>query len=89
VINKHGVLCSVSNSGFYGHYEEDLWDGKKRFVSNVPILIPQCCIECCNFDNGEFGDYGERLSPPYCMRNIWFPIRKGYCKYWNIGLKED
>lgn len=47
------------------------------------VFIPRCCIECCNYDSGELGDYGERLSGPWCERNVFWPTKKGTCVWQN------
>lgn len=76
--NKHGVEVIEYTTGHYGHYDKD---GKWR--DNNPIMIPLCCTQCFNFDPGEVGDYGERLTPPWCLKNVFFPTKKGTCKLQN------
>lgn len=79
VRNENAVEGYVETSGnYYGH---KLADGTWRV--NVPIFVPRCCAECSNFDPGEYGDYGSKLSGPYCERNVWFPTRRGTCAWQN------
>jgi hypothetical protein len=76
--NKHGVEGVMSDSGRYG---TDVYEGGLRiFRNNLPVFVPNCCLDCQHYDPGEFGDFGEHLSPPYCGRNIRFPSRQGTCK---------
>jgi hypothetical protein len=79
VMNKHGVECIIETTGRYGHLENDRW------VCNLPVYVPLVCLDCHFFDRGEVGDYGSKLSPPYCKRNVLsFPTRKGTC-----AIKEN
>jgi hypothetical protein len=72
--NKHGVRGSWSDTGRWGQYVDGQWESHRR------IFVPAVCSTCRFFDPGEYGDYGEHLSPPYCEKNVWFPTRKGTCK---------
>lgn len=73
--NENGITGKIMSTGchFCG-----LVDG--RYVNNAPVFVPDCCLNCLHFEEGEYGDYGSRLSPPYCLKNIWLPVRKGTCK---------
>lgn len=55
-------------------------DGTKRFQTALPLFVPDICRHCPNYDAGEYGDYGNLLSGPYCEANVWFPTRTGQCK---------
>lgn len=41
--------------------------------------VPECCSTCHHLDV-ETGDYGEILSGPYCLKNLFLPVRKGTCQ---------
>lgn len=53
--------------------------GIKGWVE-MDTFIPQCCFNCQHFDGGEYGDYGVIHSHPYCLKSIFFPVRKGDCR---------
>ncbi len=72
--NKHGVVGILENSGHFGHSSPN-----GSFIMNLPIFVPQACLDCQHYDRGEFGDYGSKLSPPYCAINCFFPTKKGTC----------
>ena len=55
------------------------FDENDNYHTNLPVFVPECCLECIHLDMGEYGDFGEHLSGPYCERNVWFPTRKGWC----------
>ena len=42
-------------------------------------MPPALCLTCRHYDDGEFGDYGTRLSGPSCQLNVYFPTRSGFC----------
>lgn len=73
-INKHGIKVHTYETSHWGHTDkEGQWH-------NAVVQVPECCFSCKYFDDGERGEYGDILTPPYCTINIWFPIRKGQCK---------
>ena len=55
-------------------------DGVTRFRTALPLFVPRICTTCPLFDSGEYGDYGNLLSGPFCEANIWLPVRSGTCK---------
>jgi hypothetical protein len=63
--NNHGVTGEWVEAG-------DLFAGK--------VFVPDCCFLCAHLDTGEFGDFGNRLSPPECKVMLKFPTKKGTCK---------
>jgi hypothetical protein len=63
--NQHGVTGELIKAG-------DLFAGK--------VFVPDCCFSCAHFCVGEFGDFGNRLSPPECKVMLRFPTKKGTCK---------
>lgn len=65
VTNNHGVTGELIKAG-------DLFAGK--------VFVPDCCLSCARLDIGEFGDFGNRLSPPECKVMLRFPTKKGSCK---------
>lgn len=65
--NEHGV---------WGH---DLIGAHKRGPLGV-LFVPLCCLWCSHYELAERGDYGEILSGPYCLKNIWWPTRAGACR---------
>ena len=79
------VLTDEDREAMHREYEQSFKPNKH----GVPCwkvgrgLIPRCCIECSNYDSGELGDYGERLSGPWCGRNVFWPTQKGTCKWQN------
>lgn len=80
VKNEHGVEGVWSHCGtHFGKFVKEA-DGSERFKTALPLFVPRCCIECSNYDMGEYGDYGNLLSGPTCSENVWFPVRKGTCK---------
>lgn len=80
VINEHGVWGYWSHCGTMFGRSVEQPDGTVRFQAALPLFVPKVCVECPEFDYGEYGDYGNLLSGPYCEANIWFPTRKGTCK---------
>lgn len=69
VTNKHGVQGVKESIG-------------NHFISSngsTSMFVPLICTNCDNYDPGEYGDYGSKLSPPYCEANVWFPTRTGTC----------
>jgi hypothetical protein len=71
-INEYGVCGEIEYNSHYDHIEKDGTRNSMHFT-------PKCCCECENCDQ-DFGEYGERLTPKYCILNIRMPIRKGTCK---------
>lgn len=76
VKNAHGVEGVEESTG--AHYM-GMVDG--RYRTNAPVFVPRCCVECAHYDAGESGDYGSKLSPPSCLKNVFLPTRKGTCKW--------
>lgn len=83
VMNKHGVTGWDSSIG-------SMWVSSNGSRTQ---FIPDICYSCQNHDYGESGEYGGKLSPDYCMANVWWPTKKGTCgKYdgyrykWNAVL---
>lgn len=69
-VNDNGVIGRNTNIG--SHFVAS--DGKRT------MFVPMICFSCRNYDPGEYGDYGSKLSPAYCEANVWWPTRKGTCK---------
>jgi hypothetical protein len=76
IVNKHGIRGYMSSIGTCFHRRKP--DG--TYEVDAPLFVPLCCVDCPFFDHGEFGDYGQLLSGPYCTSNLWFPTKKGSCK---------
>lgn len=73
--NGHGVQGRWSHSGtMFGREIDGQWR------TCIPEFVPLCCLDCRNYDPGEYGDYGSLLSGPYCEKNVFFPTKKGTCK---------
>lgn len=46
----------------------------------MPFVVPTICRHCRHYDDGEYGAYGGgRLSGPWCVLNVRFPTRTGFC----------
>lgn len=69
-VNENGVVCRRSYTG--AHYQVTGKDHSQ--------LIPVLCFSCNNFEVGEYGDMGSKLSPDYCLANVWWPTKQGTCK---------
>lgn len=75
--NRHGVAGYFDSTGaHYGRRNSETG----RIETHRPVFVPKICTSCPNFDEGEYGDYGSKLSPPYCTANVWFPTSTGRCK---------
>jgi len=40
--------------------------------------LPECCQDCTNLES-DYDEYSEQ-SVYYCVRNIWWPIKKQTCR---------
>jgi hypothetical protein len=40
--------------------------------------IPACCLNCHHYEY-EWSEWGHETYR-YCVKNIWFPTKKGTCK---------
>jgi hypothetical protein len=69
-VNKHGVKGAQVAIGRMFRASD----------GSTSIFVPEVCLDCSNYDSGEWGDYGTKLSPPYCERNVWWPTHKGTCR---------
>lgn len=72
-VNKHGVRGVWYETSHWGHHDKD---GKWH---NALTFVPDICLNCGNFDI-ESGEYGDYLTPPYCLKNVWFPTKTNACK---------
>jgi hypothetical protein len=79
VPNRHGVL--VVQRGLGRFVRIDRKTGEPIPEQGFPTCdVPVICLGCTHYEDGEFGEMGSRLSPPFCNQNIWFPIAAGHCK---------
>lgn len=74
VTNRHGVVGHMVPTAGYLRF---LRDGTQEHGWDV--FVPQCCLECDHFEQGETGEMGSHIGWPTCELNIFFPTRRGTC----------
>lgn len=81
ITNKHGVKGIYERDGnHFVRHTLNKTTGTWNTERNTSTFVPKVCLDCPFYDAGEYGEYGSKLSFPYCERNVWFPTRKGTCK---------
>lgn len=54
-------------------------NGVKEIKHTSGRWVPECCSTCHNLD-AEWGEFGEFLAGPYCLKNLFLPTKRGTCK---------
>lgn len=68
--NKNGVLVQLTVCSHWVHE-----DG-----SPSRTHTPQVCWDCPLHEGIETDEFGSIWNPPYCMKNVWPPIKANKCK---------
>lgn len=68
--NEHGVLGQLT---VCSHWVNEKGEASRTFT-------PKVCWDCPNHDTAETDEFGSIWNPPYCMRNVWPPIKSNACK---------
>ena len=51
-LNKHGVQGVYETTGRYGYHDRETG----RWIGNLPVFVPETCLDCEHYDRGETGD---------------------------------
>lgn len=76
-INRHGTPCVQRGAGPFIRIDHKTG----AWLDDTPaVTVPVLCLGCQRYVDGDFGEAGERLSPPYCQKHQWFPVVAGECR---------